>query len=188
MCIIFYGHHSSVAGAPELTLSSTATDSVTLAWTVPSGSVVDTYKLVWRILGTQQPLITLSDTVPGTVDSYTITKLDTYDNVTISIRVTAVNTAGTNSSVPLTLHSDVLRRESTITDPSTEPENETVTTSTTATTASTEINTVAIIAGAVGFLLAGVVIGIVAAFIVSKVTQNCGKRHHEDRYVMSVTL
>ena len=98
----------SVPGAPELTLSSATGDSLTVSWTVPSGTVVERYELLWSIEGSQQPIV-VRDSVSSSTHSYTVPRLGVYENVTVTITVTAVNAVGSNGSSPLTVHSDIIQ-------------------------------------------------------------------------------
>ena len=144
-------HLCTVPGAPVLILSLTSADSVTVSWTVSSGSVVERYDLMWSITGVQQPLVTFSDT--SSANTYTIEGLDVYDNVTVSISVTAVNAVGSNSSTPLIIHSDIPHNRPTESDSEDEDTNITIG---------------AIIGGAVGIFLISLVLGIVTTFVVYK--------------------
>ena len=134
---------------------------MSLSWTLPSGSVVETYKLEWKILDEHQPIIPLSETLSSSTDKYTITGLREYDNVTVKVTVAAVNDAGSNTSVALTLHSAVLHGDSTNCE-----DDE---------TCSSSASTVAIgviIGGAVGIFLGGLILGCV----IGRVTRNCRKK------------
>ena len=134
---------------------------MSLSWTLPSGSVVETYKLEWKILDEHQPIIPLSETLSSSTDKYTITGLREYDNVTVKVTVAAVNDAGSNTSVSLTLHSAVLHGDSTNCE-----DDE---------TCSSSASTVAIgviIGGAVGIFLGGLILGCV----IGRVTRNCRKK------------
>ena len=112
---------------------------MTISWTVPSGTVVDRYKLMWKIDEVQQTVP--SETLPGTANRYVFPGLDVYKNATIEI------TAGENRNQPLIFHSDILQNSSEI-----------------ACTA-TNTNIGAIIGGAVGIFFVGLVIGIVTVTI-----------------------
>ena len=145
---------SSDPGAPDLTLTSVSGDSVTVSWTIPSETVVERYDLMWSIEGPQQPIL-IRDTVSGSTQRFTVPGLDEYENATITITVTSVNAAGSNSSLPLTLH---FRGSKT-------------------TNSSNGITTIeAFIGGVVGSFVIGLTIGTVAAFIIFKFTLSCRKR------------
>lgn len=175
-------------GAPEVTLISTTSDTVTFSWTVPSGTEVESYELMWNIDGLQQTTHTksASGTARGsrsipvhksispspnimactceqfTPDtSYTIMGLDMYDNASIEITVTAVNAGGRNEGTPLIVHSDTLQNKA-------EDEN-------------TSTNVGGIIGGIIGGVLGSFIIGLViggavGGAIVFKMTQNYGKK------------
>ena len=90
---------TAVPGQPSVGVDSTTTTSISLSWSVPSGSVVNSYKVVWT-----------SDECPDYVDenrttlngvdeaitSYIIEGLREGTNYTIT--VSAINAAGTSSS------------------------------------------------------------------------------------------
>ena len=143
-----------VPGVPELTLTSTTSDSISFSWTVPSGSVVERYELMWEIRGQQQAI--LQDTVSNTTHSFTIARLKDYDNATVQIMVTAVNEVGTAKSNLLNVHTDSLSRDG----GSTESEDD---------------NIGAIIGGAVGVFLTGALTGVVIVIVIIKIIQKCRK-------------
>ena len=78
---------------PSVTVSSTAATTISLSWSVPSGSVVDSYEVVWET----DSSATIAD---GSITSYTITGLEEETNYTIT--VTATNAAGSAASEPVT--------------------------------------------------------------------------------------
>ena len=145
----------SAPGAPELTLSSITDDSLTISWTVPSGTVVERYELIWSVEGSQQPIV-IRDTVSSSTHTYTIPRLGVYENATIAIRVTAVNAVGSNSSSLLTVHSDIVQSG---------PRDE------------ESINIAAIIGGAVGIFHFGIGLGIASAIVITLRYQNRQKHN-----------
>ena len=80
-------------GQPSVTVSSTTATTISLSWSVPSGSVVDSYEVVWET----DSSATITD---GSITSYTITGLEEETNYTIT--VTATNAAGSAASEPVT--------------------------------------------------------------------------------------
>lgn len=154
--------------APELTLTSITSDTMTLSWAVAGGTEVERYELEWKIIGGQKPISRLSYTLSSTTNNYTIAGLEECDNVTVEVRVAAVNEAGTTSSVPLSLNSAILRGRAA------DSEDEDITCSSCVMSTS---NIGAIIAGVVGALLIGVFIGSVTVVIISRCTQNCRKKN-----------
>lgn len=127
---------------------------MTISWTVPSGTVVDRYELMWKI---EEPRQTIhSETLPGTANRFVFPGLDVYKNTTIEITVIAVNAAGENRNQPLIVHSDLLQKSSEIV------------------CTATNINIGEIIGGAVSIFFVGLVIGIVSvtAIISFKHIQN----------------
>ena len=79
-------------GQPSVTVSSTTPTSISLSWSVPSGSVVDSYEVMWETDS--------SATITDGSTSYTITGLEEETNYTIT--VTATNAAGSAASDPVT--------------------------------------------------------------------------------------
>ena len=87
----------SVPGVPELQIHSAIADSIFFSWTVPSGSVVDRYQIIWEI--NQDPLVTFRDSLlPVSFNNYTVTGLQGYGDAIVSITVTAYNSAGSATS------------------------------------------------------------------------------------------
>ena len=80
-------------GQPSVTVSSTTATTISLSWSVPSGSVVDSYEVVWE----RDSSATITD---GST-SYTITGLNKNSNYTIT--VTATNAAGSAPSYRVTI-------------------------------------------------------------------------------------
>ena len=66
-----------------------------VSWTIPSGSVVDSYVVMW-----DSGSVVDSATLSGSATSYTITGLE--EGETYSITVTAVNVAGSTDSNTVT--------------------------------------------------------------------------------------
>ena len=85
----------SVPGQPSITVGSTAATTISLSWSVPSGSVVGSYEVTWETDGKRS-----STTITDGSTSYTITGLEAEANYTITI--TASNVAGNIVSDPIT--------------------------------------------------------------------------------------
>ena len=134
----------SAPGAPEITLESASGDSLIISWSVPSGTVVEMYELMW-VIGGPQPT-EIRNTVSSSTHRYSVPMLDMYENVTVVMTVTSVNAVGSNSSVPLTVHSDIIQSGP---------------------TSEETIDIGAIIGGAVGIFLVGAALGITAAIIIT---------------------
>ena len=87
----------SVPGNPELVPSSTTTDSITISVGYPSGSVVDSYVVMWTS-------VECSDngmmTVDGSPATYTIVALE--EGISYMITVRASNNAGSGNSTSIT--------------------------------------------------------------------------------------
>ena len=102
-----FNHHScvcitAVPGQPSVTVSSTTATTISLSWSVPSGSVVDSYEVMWeRDTSEECPDEDEgSATITGGSTSYTITGLEEDSSYTIT--VTATNAAGSAVSDPVT--------------------------------------------------------------------------------------
>ena len=80
----------SAPGKPVISQGAITGTSITISWTVPSGSMVDSYEVVWD---------DGSDTVSGAT-SYTIEGLE--EGRTYTITVTATNVAGQTQSETFT--------------------------------------------------------------------------------------
>ena len=85
-----------MSGAPELQISSATPDSVSFSWSVPSGSVVDSYEVNWD--KNHDRFSSLNEELSASANSYTINGLEDYGNATFSISVTAYNSAGSRTS------------------------------------------------------------------------------------------
>ena len=78
-----------------MTVSSTTATTISLSWSVPSGSVVESYEVTWEREG-----IRSSTTITDGSTSYNITGLEAEANYTIT--VAASNGAGSAVSDPVT--------------------------------------------------------------------------------------
>ena len=81
-------------GQPSVTVSSTTATTISLSWSVPSGSVVDSYEVVWERNGIRN-----STTITDGSTSYTITGLE--EGSSYIITVNATNAAGSAASDPV---------------------------------------------------------------------------------------
>ena len=79
-------------GQPRITVSSKTATTISLSWSVPSGSVVDSYEVMWETDS--------SATITDGSTSYTITGLE--EDTSYTITVTATNAAGSAVSAPVT--------------------------------------------------------------------------------------
>jgi len=82
-------------GQPSVTVSSTTATTISLSWSVPSGSVVDSFEVMWEREGIRR-----NTTITDGSTSYTITGLEAEANY--SITVAASNEAGSAVSDPVT--------------------------------------------------------------------------------------
>ena len=84
-------------GQPSITtVGSTTATTISLSWSVPSGSVVDSYEVMWEGHGTRG-----STTITDGSTSHTITGLEGDSSYTIT--VTATNAAGNIATHPLSI-------------------------------------------------------------------------------------
>ena len=77
--------------SPTVTVQSATASTILLTWSVPAGSVVDTYDIEWRSGGEVG-----TATTSGGTSAYTITDLNSATSYAIT--VTARNTAGSAQS------------------------------------------------------------------------------------------
>ena len=97
--------HFLVPGVPKLRLSSATANTISFSWTVPTGSIVDSYEIKWEIDHNQAA--SFRDTVlPTSFNSYTVTGLKDYGNATVSISVIAYNAVGSRTSPSLCIAAD----------------------------------------------------------------------------------
>ena len=90
---------AAAPGDPNITVDVTTTTSISLSWSVPSGSVVDIYEVVWtsdECLGNRDED---STTIVG-YRYYTIKNL--REGTSYNITVSATNSAGTVHSESVT--------------------------------------------------------------------------------------
>ena len=93
---LFYFSISSVPGAPELRIYSATSDTASFSWSVPSGSVVDSYEVNWD--RDHDRFSSFNEELPASANNYTITGLEGYGNATFSVSMTAYNSAGSKTS------------------------------------------------------------------------------------------
>jgi len=99
-CLIFPS--KPAPGQPSVSVSSTTATTISLSWSVPSGSVVDSYEVIWErdTSGECPDENEGSTTITDDSTSYTITGLEEDSSYTITI--TATNAAGSAVSDPVT--------------------------------------------------------------------------------------
>ena len=88
-----------VPGQPSITTIDPSTSSISLSWSVPSGSVIS-YEMMWTSRECPGGVLNGSATINGSYTSHTITGL--RGDTTYTITVSATNPAGTNSSNSMT--------------------------------------------------------------------------------------
>ena len=89
-------------GQPSVTVNSTTATTISLSWSVPSGSVVYSYEVVWErdTSGECPDEDEGSATITDGSTSYTITLLEEDSSYTITVNAT--NAAGSAVSDPVT--------------------------------------------------------------------------------------
>ena len=78
-------------------MTSITVASISLSWSVPSGSVVASYEVMWGALSSGDGDSGTSGSITST--SYTIDELES--NTVYSVTVTVTNAAGTTVSQPI---------------------------------------------------------------------------------------
>ena len=97
MCVHFtFFYCLAVPGQPSVTVTSTTATSISLSWSVPSGSVVDSYVVMWTSEECPDDADEGSAAITDGSTSYTIERLREGSSYTIT--VTATNSAGTAPS------------------------------------------------------------------------------------------
>ena len=89
-----------VPGQPNITTVNPSNSSISLSWSVPNGSVVTSYEVMWTSGECPGGVLDDSTTINGSSLIHTITGL--RGNTTYTITVTATNPAGTNTSNSMT--------------------------------------------------------------------------------------
>ena len=97
----FYWHYSPYAapGEPKLQLYHATDNSVSFSWTLPPGSLVDSFEVKWDRNHLQ--FATFRDTLPPSSNNYTVTGLKDRDNATYTVTVTACNGVGKTTSASM---------------------------------------------------------------------------------------
>ena len=83
-------------GQPSVTVTSTTATTISLSWSVSSGSLMDSYEVMWEGDGTRS-----SATITDGSSSYTITGLQEESSYIIT--VTATSAAGSAASHPVSI-------------------------------------------------------------------------------------
>ena len=99
----------SVPGQPAVRVTSTTSTSISLSWSVPSGSVMTSYEVMWRALSSGDEAN--DDGGSGTSGSitstsYTIQELES--NTVYSVTVTVTSAAGSTVSQPIIIPSMIM--------------------------------------------------------------------------------
>ena len=89
---------------PSISVVSITTTSISLSWSIPSGSVVDSYVVTWQELSSDGGAIFTSGSITDT--SYTIEALQSTTIYNITFIVT--NTFGNARSHPIIISTGIL--------------------------------------------------------------------------------
>ena len=94
MCLFSLSHW--IAEALSITVDSTTTTSISLSWTISTGSEVTSYEVTWQLSGSD---VIFSATLTGSATGYTVEGLESGS--IYSITVIATTSSGTVTSTPL---------------------------------------------------------------------------------------
>ena len=92
-----------VPGQPRINVTSISSTSISFSWSVPSGSVVTSYEVMWRALSSGDDDGGSGTSGSITSTSYTIQELES--NTVYNVTVTATNAAGSTDSQPIIITS-----------------------------------------------------------------------------------
>ena len=98
-CIVYHTEFPSITvpGAPQLRVSSATEDTLSLSWTLPVSSVVDSYDIRWEFHQTRLAS-TFRAALGPEIFNYTISGLGDYGDASLIVTVTAFNAAGNTTS------------------------------------------------------------------------------------------
>ena len=88
-----------VPGQPTVNVTSITSTSISLSWSVPSGSVVTNYEVMWRAISSGDDDGGSGTSGSITSTSYTIQELESF--TIYNITVTVINAAGIAVSQPI---------------------------------------------------------------------------------------
>ena len=89
----------SAPGQPSVSVTSITPTSISLSWSVPSGTVVTSYEVMWRVLGSGDDDGGSGTSGNITSTSYTIQGLES--NTVYSVTVNVTNAAGSTVTQPI---------------------------------------------------------------------------------------
>ena len=95
-----------VPGQPTVNVTSITSTSISLSWSVPSGSVVTSYEVMWQALSSGDDDGGSGTSGSITSTSYTIQELES--NTVYSVTVTVTNAAGSTVSQPIIISSMIV--------------------------------------------------------------------------------
>ena len=93
-------------GQPRINVVSVTATSISLSWSLPSGSEVTSYEVMWHSLGSGDDDGGSGTSGSITSTSYTIQELES--NTVYSVRVTVTNAAGSTVSQPIIIYSMIV--------------------------------------------------------------------------------
>ena len=95
-CVSVFSLPHWTAEALSITVDSTTATSISLSWTISTGSEVTSYEVTWQLSGSD---VIFSATLTGSATGYTVEGLESGS--IYSITVTATTTSGTVAGSPL---------------------------------------------------------------------------------------
>ena len=96
----------SVPGQVSVSVTSTTATSISLSWSVPSGSVVTSYEVMWRVLSSGDEANDNGGSgTSGSITSTSYTLQELESNTVYSVTVTVTNAAGSTVSQPIIITS-----------------------------------------------------------------------------------
>ena len=91
-----------VPGQPSISgVTTTTATSISLSWSVPSGSVVTNSEVLWRVFGSSSTTEADGSGTSGSITSTSYTIQELESGTKYSITVTVINAAGSTVSHPI---------------------------------------------------------------------------------------
>ena len=92
---------TAVPGQPSVTVDSITETNISISWSVPRGSIVYTFEVMWETKSSQECFDKGSIAMNGSFTSYTIMGVEESTNYTITVK--ASNAAGSAVSDPVVI-------------------------------------------------------------------------------------
>ena len=95
-----------VPGQPSVNVTSVTATSISLSWSVLSGSVVTSYEVMWQVLSSGDEANDDGESgASGSITSTSYTIQEMESNTVYSVTVTVTNAAGSTISQPIIITS-----------------------------------------------------------------------------------